>query len=169
MSEPFLAEIRIFGFNFPPRGYAACDGALLPISQNQSLFSLLGTTYGGDGRTDFALPELRGRSPLHVGDGISQGTRAGQQSVQLTNAQVPQHDHALQASADVASSPSPVGNVLAKKARGGNDVYSEPMNLVGMHSGVVSSWGGSQSHENMQPFLTINFCIAVVGTFPSRN
>jgi microcystin-dependent protein len=166
MSEPFLAEVRIFGFNFPPRGWASCDGQVLPINQFQSLYSLLGTTYGGDGRTTFALPDLRGRVPIHFGAGFSLGQHSGQESVSLTVSQMPSHDHTAMGSQDDATSPSPSGNVLADSAP--NEVYHAPSNLVSLDPGTVGMVGG-QAHNNMQPYLVVNFCIALQGLFPSRN
>ena len=168
MSEPFLAEVRIVGFNFPPRGWAACDGELLPISQHQSLFSLLGTTYGGDGRTSFRLPDLRGRAPVHVGNGDTLGARSGEETHTLNVNEMPQHDHALQASTDDAGGTSnpPAGNVLSAT---NTDIYRAPDgNMTDMHSSVVEAVGG-QGHNNMQPFLVLNFVIALQGLFPSRN
>jgi microcystin-dependent protein len=164
MSEPFLAEVRIVGFNFAPRGWAFCDGQILPIDQNQSLFSLLDTTYGGDGLTSFALPDLRGRTPIHVGNGHLQGQKGGEESHTLNAVEMPQHGHSARASSSNATSPLPQGNVLASA----NNVYGDPTNLTELHPQTVSSVGG-QSHENMQPFLALNFVIALQGLFPSRN
>ena len=165
MSEPFLAEVRIIGFNFAPRGWAFCDGQILPINQNQSLYSLLGTTYGGDGRTSFALPDLRGRSPIHDGEGHSQGQKSGEDTHTLTRAEMPQHKHVLNASNN--------GNDLIPTdnfpANAGSDFYTGPNNLVNMNADSVLNTGTSQAHENMQPFLTLNFIIALQGLFPSRN
>lgn len=170
MSEPFLAEIRIVGFNFAPRGWAFCDGQLLPINQNQSLYSLLGTTYGGDGRTSFALPDLRGRVPIHVGasNGVQHtlGQRSGEETHTLSAAEMPQHDHALQASNDAGNQNSPGGNVFANS---GTNTYGAPTSLVSLNSGTVTNVGGGVAHENMQPYLALNFCIALQGLFPSRN
>ncbi len=170
MSEPFLSEIRIMSFNFPPKGWALCNGQLLPINQNQALFSLLGTTYGGDGRVNFALPNLRGQTPIHVGNGHTLGERGGSTSVTLTNQQMPQHTHSLMASATDGNAPVPrvatTGNVLARTV---NQVYAPPNTLVPLASGTVTSVGGSQPHTNMQPYLVLNFCIALQGIFPSPN
>ncbi len=166
MSEPFLAEIRIVGFNFAPRGWAFCDGQILPINQNQSLYSLLGTTYGGDGRTSFALPDLRGRTPIHVGEGHTQGQKSGEETHTLSVAEMPNHDHVMQASADAGDSIIPTGNVLARSP---DLVYHEPTNLVAMKSSSIIHVGGGQAHDNMQPYLALNFCIALQGLFPSRN
>lgn len=155
------------GFNFPPRGWATCDGQILPINQNQSLFSLLGTTYGGDGRSNFALPDLRGRTPIHVGSGHALGTRGGEENHALTVAEIPSHDHLAQGTSDPASAPTPTGRVLADSAP--NDVYHAPTNLVGLRQGTVANVGSSQGHDSMQPSLVVNFVIALQGLFPSRN
>ena len=180
MSEPFLAEIRMFGFNFAPRGFAMCDGQILAINQNQSLYSLLGTTYGGDGRTSFGLPDLRGRVPIHTGDSSTTGSgnhslgqKSGAESHTLTDNELPAHNHSLQASGDAATSnslTSPPG-VFANRPRRAASYYASPANPVDLHESTVSDSGGpsQQSHENMQPFLAINFVIALQGLFPSRN
>jgi microcystin-dependent protein len=165
MSEPFLAEVRIVGFNFAPRGWAFCDGQILPINQNQSLFSLLGTMYGGDGRTNFALPDLRGRTPIHVGGGHLQGQKGGEETHTLGAVEIPQHTHAAKASSDSADAPVPTSNILASA----NNVYRSPTNPVELRPGTVANAGGGQGHENMQPFLALNFAIALQGLFPSRN
>jgi microcystin-dependent protein len=169
VAEPFLAEIRILSFEFAPRGWALCNGQLLPINQNQALFSLLGTTFGGDGRVNFALPDLRGRTPAHVGDGLTLGARGGEQAVTLAGNQLPVHTHTLVATADVASSADPAGRVPAKKARFGADVYASPASPTPLADGSLASVGGSQAHLNMQPFLTLSFVIALQGIFPSPN
>lgn len=170
MSEPFLAEVRMVGFNFAPRGWAFCDGQILPINQNQSLYSLLGTTYGGDGRTSFALPDLRGRTPIHVGRSNGGGDhRLGQKSGEETHTlsanEMPQHRHMVQASSANANTPVPQGEVLAAA----NNLYRDATNLTGLRSGTITGVGGGQAHENMQPYLAVNFCIALQGLFPSRN
>ncbi len=167
MSEPFLAEIRIVGFNFAPRGWAFCDGQILPINQNQSLYSLLGTTYGGDGRTTFALPDLRGRTPLHRGDGYALGQKSGAETVTLTAAEIPAHTHAAKASSADANNPVPTNRVLAAAS----DAYRDPeaATTTALRSGTVTNAGGGQAHDNMQPFTTVAFCIALRGLFPSRN
>lgn len=170
MSEPFLAEVRIFGFNFAPRGWAFCDGQILPINQNQSLYSLLGTTYGGDGRTSFALPDLRGRTPIHVGASNGNhhelGSKSGEETHTLSANEMPNHDHTLQASSDNATTNQPSGHVLARTA---SEIYRDATNLGAMRSGTVANVGGGQAHENMQPYLALNFGIALQGLFPSRN
>ncbi len=169
MPDPFLGEIKIVAFNFAPKGWALCNGQLLPINQNQALFAILGTTYGGNGTTNFALPDFRGRAPVHMGAGVIPGQSAGQETVTLLPQQLPQHDHVLLASAAPAASVSPAGNVLAKKAKYGKDVFAPPANLMQMSPAALAAAGGSQPHENMQPYLVLNFVIALVGIFPSRN
>ena len=167
MAEPFLAEIRLMSFVFAPKGWALCNGQLLPINQNQALFSLLGTTYGGDGRVNFALPDLRARTPIHEGNGHTLGERAGEQAHTLSVAELPAHTHVLRGTTDVATSTAPSGtSVLAKSNP--QPLYGAPANLVAMSSGMVTNTGGSQAHLNMQPFLTLNFCIALQGIFPSQ-
>lgn len=166
MSEPFLAEVRIVGFNFAPRGWAFCDGQILPINQNQSLYSILGTTYGGDGRTSFALPDLRGRTPIHVSDGHRLGQKSGEETHTLSGAEMPQHNHTAKASSVDGNNVAPTGAVLANAT---TSTYVAPANLVNMNAGAVTNVGGGQAHENMQPYLAINFCIALQGLFPSRN
>lgn len=170
MSEPFLAEIKIVGFSFAPRGWATCDGQILPINQNQSLYSLLGTTYGGDGRTTFALPDLRGRTPIHVGSAVGAyhplGQKGGEEAHPLNAGEMPQHAHTMSGSGDDAQSNVPENNVSAKAT---TFVYGEPAGLTSMNAGVIPSTGGGQSHNNMQPFLTLNLVIALQGLFPSRN
>jgi microcystin-dependent protein len=153
-------------FNFAPRGWALCNGQLLPINQNQALFSLLGTTFGGDGRVNFALPDLRGRIPIHVGSGHLLGERGGEEAHTLSQAELPEHIHVLNASSSAGDQLIPGGNFLAKANL---PAYRGPGNLTAMASASVGSVGGSQAHLNMQPFLTINFCIALQGIFPSPN
>jgi microcystin-dependent protein len=170
VSEPFLSEIRIMSFNFPPKGWAFCNGQLLPINQNQALFSLLGTTYGGDGQTTFALPDLRARVPIHSGDGHTLGERAGENTHTLSVSEQSTHTHALQASTQLANSPSPTapqGNVFG--VTGGNQIYGPPNNLAALEPGTITAVGGSQAHENRMPYLVLTFCIALQGIFPSQN
>ena len=167
LSEPFLGEIRVLSFAFAPRHWALCNGQLLPINQNQALFSLLGTTYGGDGRVNFALPDLRGRVPLHFGPENSLGTRAGAETVTLTPSQLPAHTHAFQASADVASATDPSGATLAKKPRFGADAYAAAAPTTTLAPQAIGASGGGQPHANMQPYTVLNFCIALTGIFPS--
>jgi microcystin-dependent protein len=166
MSEPFLSELRIMSFNFAPKGWAFCNGQLLPINQNQALFSLLGTTYGGDGRVNFALPDLRGRVPIHVGSGHTLGERAGEQAHTLSISELPTHTHIMQGTAVQGLLDAPAGAVLAQTPISG---YGPPASLGAMAAGTVGNTGGSQAHLNMQPFLTLTICIALQGIFPSPN
>ena len=166
MSEPFVGEIKMFAGNFAPRNWAFCDGQMLPISQNDALFSLLGTIYGGDGRTTFGLPDLRGRVPVHKGNGLNLGQKSGSESVTLTANQIPAHNHHLQASADHADQASPANTVTARSAR--VDAYAEGPATVNLNSAAVSSFGGGQGHNNLQPYLCVNFIIALYGIYPSR-
>ena len=175
MAEPFLSEIRIMSFVFAPKGWALSNGQLLPINQNQALFSLLGTTFGGDGRVNFALPNLQNRVPIHVGGSHTLGERGGEQAHTLSISELPTHTHVLNASSANATTFVPNGNVLARgvTAVGANpinyyDNTAQP-NLVAMNAGSISPAGGSQAHLNLQPFLTLNFCIALQGIFPSPN
>lgn len=164
MAEPFLSEIRVMSFNFAPKGWALCNGQLLPINQNQALFSLLGTTYGGDGRVNFALPNLQGRVPVHVGSGFVLGQTGGEAAHTVTVSELPQHTHAVSAASDAASTNVPSSSTyLASQA----NVYTPAANLTAMSAGAVGLVGGSQAHQNMQPFLAFNFCIALQGIFPS--
>jgi microcystin-dependent protein len=167
MAEPFLSEIRMMSFSFAPVGWALCNGQLLPINQNQALFSLLGTTYGGDGRVNFALPDLRGRVPIHMGSGHTLGERSGEQAHTLSIAEVPTHVHTLNASPTAGNQPVPTNNVLASSPR--NPIYGPGKGLTAVNAGSVTNVGGSQAHLNMQPFLGLNFCIALQGIFPSPN
>jgi microcystin-dependent protein len=173
MAEPFLSEIRLMSFVFAPKGWALCNGQLLPINQNQALFSLLGTTFGGDGRVNFALPDLRARTPIHVGNGHTLGERGGEQAHTLSIAELPTHAHVLNASTSPASTNVPTNNVLARGSTSGgspiNYYQAGPANLVAMNPASVGNAGGSQAHLNMQPFLTLSFCIALQGIFPSPN
>ncbi|WP_010139363.1 phage tail protein [Oceanicola sp. S124] len=158
------------GFNLPPFGWAFCDGQIMPINQNQSLYSILGTTYGGDGVTTFALPDLRGRTPVHVGQGVSLGQSSGAETVTLTVAQIPAHRHEVKASSQPGNIATPGNHVLA--AETGTDLAYVPpgsSQAITLRSGTLANTGGSMSHNNMQPFLTVAFCIAIHGLFPSRN
>jgi microcystin-dependent protein len=172
MSEPFLSEIKIFSFNFAPKGWALCNGQLLPINQNQALFSLLGTTYGGNGQTNFALPNLRGRAPLHEGSGHTLGEAAGSSSVTLNIQQLPTHPHTLTSNlciggnATNAALGDPTGNYWANN---GKAIYSTSNPDSVHHPSAVTNVGGNQPHNNMQPYLVLNFCIALQGIFPSQN
>jgi microcystin-dependent protein len=165
MAEPFLSEIRMMSFNFPPKGWAFCNGQLLPINQNQALFSLLGTTYGGDGRVNFGLPNLQGRTPMHMGQGHVLGERGGEQTHTLITAELPQHNHSAMAS------PTDGDQVIATDHYLGpvNQLYGSPSNTTALISSEIATAGGGQPHENMQPFLAINFSIALQGIFPSQN
>jgi microcystin-dependent protein len=165
MAEPFLSEIRIFSFSFAPKGWALCNGQLLPINQNQALFSLLGTTYGGNGQTTFALPNLQGKTPIHAGDGFTLGEAGGEQAHTLSIAEAPQHTHVVNASSANGDTAFATNHVLAAAG----NLYSGPSNLTSLHPSSVGSVGGSQAHLNMQPFLTLNFGIALQGIFPSQN
>ena len=172
MSEPFVGEVRMFAGNFAPRGWAFCDGQLLAVSQNDALFSLLGTIYGGDGRTTFGLPDLRGRTPIHAGQGpgLSNrrlGAKAGAENVTLTVNQLPAHNHtALQANSQTATDLAGNNEVNAQSTV---DVYVDEVANLNMNSGAVTAVGGSNSHTNLMPFLCIHFIIALVGIYPSRN
>jgi len=167
MAEPFLAELRLFSFGFAPKGWAMCNGQLLPINQNQALFSLLGTTYGGDGRVNFGLPNLQGRIPAHLGNGYTQGALFGENAHTLTMSEMPAHNHLMS-----ANSNSGTQNIAA------NAMYADaPVNFykantnpgTPMNPGVISNVGGSQAHQNQQPYLALNWCIALQGIFPSQN
>jgi microcystin-dependent protein len=171
MAEPFLSEIRLFTYSQVPTGdgWAQCNGQLLPIAQNQALFSLLGTTFGGDGRVNFALPDLRARVPIHVGSGHTLGERGGEQAHTVSIAELPQHAHVMQATSATGDTPAPSGALLADSP---SQLYAAPGTSGGLTTlspTSVTSIGGSQAHLNMQPFLTLNFGIALIGIFPSPN
>ena len=165
MTEPFIGEIQIYAFQYAPRGWALCNGQLMPINQNQALFALLGTMYGGNGTTTFALPDLRGRVPVGVGAGYTQGELSGEESHTLTTSEMPPHTHIPLASLAAASSPSPAD---ATWTNTGTASYTSSPNTQMAANAVVPA-GGSQPHENRSPYLTVNFCIALVGIFPSRS
>jgi microcystin-dependent protein len=180
MSEPFLSEIKIVSFNFPPKGWALCNGQFLPINQNQALFALLGTTYGGNGQTTFALPNLRGRTPIHKGNGHTLGEAAGATAVTVNIQQLPTHNHFVFARDEVVAAAAgpqdPTGKFYAQAQvamQGGNtaavSLYADPSALTTLNPQSVSSVGGSQAHNNMMPYLTLNFIIALQGIFPSQN
>ncbi len=172
MSEPFIAEIRIFAGNFAPRGWAFCDGQLLPIAQNTTLFSLIGTTYGGDGRTTTALPNMKGRAPMHPGRGPGLtdrrlGQKGGEETTTLSQTQIPAHSHPLKGSDEDASSNNPKDKVMAAASE---VAYANPGTVAAMSpQAMATSGGGSQPHNNMQPFLTMYYIIALVGIYPSRS
>jgi microcystin-dependent protein len=171
MADPFLAEIRIFPFNFPPKGWAWCDGQLLPLSQNTALFSLLGTTYGGDGKSNFALPDLQGRAPMHPGQGPGLslhdlGETGGSDTVTLLESEIPAHTHTLQGDEDDATFKTPANMLLAA----GNSMYLGPNPTVNtsLAPEALTPAGGNAPHNNLQPYLTFYFCIALQGVFPQR-
>jgi microcystin-dependent protein len=172
MSNPCLAEIRIFPFNFPPKGWAFCDGQILPLSQNTALFALLGTTYGGDGTSNFALPNLQGNAPMHPGQGPGLslhvlGETSGSDTVTLLQTEMPAHTHGVQASG-ASDTTTPVNNAWASGQKGFGSFYAPPGNNVSMSPAATSAAGGSLPHNNLQPYLTLNFCIALQGVFPPR-
>jgi microcystin-dependent protein len=167
MSEPFFAEIRIVSFGFAPKGWALCNGQMMSISQNQALFSLLGTTYGGDGVTTFALPNLQGRTPVHPGSFISLGQQGGEENHTLLSAEMPAHNHTAFAANVAGDVPAPTGGLLAADPA---QLYAPPTaNLVALAPGTIGQTGSSQPHNNMMPYLTLNFCIALTGIYPSRS
>ncbi|MEM6620717.1 MAG: tail fiber protein [Pseudomonadota bacterium] len=175
MSEPFLAEVRMVGFNFAPRGWAFCDGQILPINQNQSLYSLLGTTYGGDGRTSFALPDLRGRTPMHVGRASPSGTnhpqgqKEGTETHTLAINEMPAHGHGANGTSSAVSTNSVTGNMLGTNTGNPYAPLAAAPAAQSMNASTIGTVGGDQGHENMQPWLAVNFCIALRGLFPSRS
>jgi len=167
MSEPFISEIKMCSFSFAPKGWAMCNGQLLPINQNQALFSLLGTTYGGDGRSTFALPNLQARIPMHMGNGNTLGQTGGEQSHTLIVNEVPAHNHAASCSPAIGAQAGAVNNVWAED-NNGNAPYSTGFD-TSLAPNALSTVGGGQPHNNLAPFLTLNFCIALQGIFPSQN
>jgi microcystin-dependent protein len=173
MADPFVAEIRIFPFNFAPKGWAWCDGQLLPLSQNTALFSLLGTTYGGNGKSNFALPDLQGRAPMHPdqGPGLSLhdlGETGGSETVTLLESEIPSHSHAMNAVSQPGDLADPTGRSMARASTGNPYQTTTNVNLVQMAPEALSPAGGDQPHNNMQPYLTFYFCIALQGVFPPR-
>ena len=173
MADPFVAEIRIFPFNFAPKGWAWCDGQLLPLSQNTALFSLLGTTYGGNGKSNFALPDLQGRAPMHPGQGPGLslhdlGETGGSETVTLLESEIPSHAHALRGSIDDGDLKLPDPTRSLAKSGGGNAYDPTTTGLQAMSDSTLAPAGGDQPHNNMQPYLTFFFCIALQGVFPPR-
>jgi microcystin-dependent protein len=166
MSQPYVGEIRMFGGNFAPAGWMFCDGSLLPISENETLFNLIGTTYGGDGQSTFALPDLRSRVPIHQGNGFTLAQMGGEENVTLTVSQIPAHTHVPQANSGTGTQTSPAGNVWANSA---NFPYSPNAPSASMDPAAVGLAGGSQPHDNMIPFLVVNFIISLFGVYPSQN
>jgi microcystin-dependent protein len=168
MAEPFLSEIRIMSFGFPPKGWATCDGQLLPINQNQALFSLLGTTYGGDGRVNFGLPNLQGRASIHMGASHTLGERGGEQGHTLSISEIPTHVHTAKATTSTATTNNPTSAVMLAQSTAAFLYASAASNVVAMAPNELANVGGSQAHLNMQPFLVLNFSIALQGIFPSQ-
>jgi microcystin-dependent protein len=167
MAQPYVGEIRMFGGNFAPAGWFFCEGQLLPISEYETLFNLIGTTYGGDGQSTFALPDLRGRIPLHQGNGFTLAQTGGVETVTLTVSQTPAHSHALLATGNAATGASPAGTVLATAAAATITPYGSDNPIGSLSAQALSSVGGSQPHENMQPYLCVDFIISLFGIFPS--
>jgi microcystin-dependent protein len=161
--EPFLGELKLMSFNFPPKGWTQCNGQFLPINQNQALFALLGTMYGGNGQTTFALPDLRGRVPIHVGNNWSQGTALGEEFHTVTLNELPRHNHGLSARAGAGNQDTP------GRLAGVSNGYADPADLTSLHPASISQLGGSQAHENRPPSLVLQWCIALIGIFPSHN
>jgi microcystin-dependent protein len=170
VGTPFMGELKMISWNFAPKGWALANGQLLPINQNQALFSLFGTMYGGDGRVNFALPDMRGRIPIHVGAGFIQGQRGGEAAHTVNLSEMPAHTHFVNADTTLAPAdgnlPSPTRRLSGSS---GGNLYGSPVNLVAMNPSTISNTGGSQAHDNMAPYLCINFCVALQGVFPSRN
>jgi microcystin-dependent protein len=173
MADPFVAEIRIFPFNFAPKGWAWCDGQLMPLSQNTALFSLLGTTYGGDGKSNFALPDLQGRAPMHPGQGPGLslhdlGETGGSETVTLLESEIPAHAHGMMAVSQPGDLADPVGRSFARAASGNPYQSTTNASIVQMAPEALAPAGGDQPHNNLQPYLTFYFCIALQGVFPPR-
>ncbi|HEY8189010.1 MAG TPA: tail fiber protein [Pyrinomonadaceae bacterium] len=166
MSQPFLGEIKIISWNFAPKGWAFCNGQFLPINQNQALFSILGTTYGGNGQTTFALPDFRGRIPIHQGQGFIIGQKGGEEFHTVNQQEMPAHSHVLQGTKTAAATSTLNANMFAQASGG---IYGNPSNLTSILPTTITNVGGNQPHENRQPFLVLNFIIALQGIFPSRN
>jgi microcystin-dependent protein len=173
MADPFVAEIRIFPFNFAPKGWAFCDGQILPLSQNTALFSLLGTTYGGDGKSNFALPNMQGNAPMHPGQGPGLslhdlGETGGSDTVSLLESEIPAHSHAMMASTQDGLDSHPVNNLLAQGIGIAHYTDANTGAFVNLNDNALAPAGGDQPHNNMQPYLTLSFCIALQGVFPPR-
>ncbi|MBV8199189.1 MAG: phage tail protein [Acidobacteria bacterium] len=168
MSQPYVGEIRMFAGNFAPAGWMFCEGQLLPISEYETLFNLIGTTYGGDGQTTFALPDLRGRLPVHQGNGFTLAETGGVETVTLTPSTIPAHSHPYLASTDAANNADPEGKVLGALQVAGNEIYIPAAGTVPMNPAAIGSTGGSQPHDNFQPYLCIDFIISLFGVFPSQ-
>ena len=166
MAQPYVGEIRMFAGNFPPNGWMFCEGQLLPISENETLFQLIGTTYGGDGQSTFALPDLRGRVPIHVGNGVSLAETGGVESVTLTTQQIPAHPHQLLGSSGIANDPNPQNNVLGESSA--ISMYQSATPTAPMAPQSIGSVGGSQPHDNFQPYLCVDFIISLFGIFPTQ-
>ena len=166
MAQPYVGEIRIFAGNFAPAGWMFCEGQLLPISEFETLFNLIGTTYGGDGQSTFALPDMRGRLPIHMGNGFTLAETGGAETITLTVSQIPAHSHPFLASSDVANSPNPASNVVARSSQEKIFISSNP--TVAMSNQFLGSVGGSQPHNNFQPYLCVDFIISLFGIFPSQ-
>jgi len=169
MSEPFLAEVKMVSFNFPPKGWAFCNGQLMPINQNQALFALLGTTYGGNGQTTFALPDLQGRTPIHWGNGFTLGESGGAEAHTLTTAELAAHIHTLQAVGAAGNNAMPTGNKLAQPPIGLGNTYGLAGSPAVLDTSSLTATGGGQPHVNLMPYLTVTFVIALQGIFPSQN
>jgi microcystin-dependent protein len=167
MSQPYVGEIRMFAGNFAPAGWMFCEGQLLPISEYETLFNLIGTTYGGDGQSTFALPDLRGRLPVHFGNGFTLAETGGVETVTLTVPQIPSHSHPFLATADLSSASTPSNTLLAAISTTGSEIYAPAAGTVAMAQNTISSTGGSQPHDNFQPYLCVDFIISLFGVFPS--
>lgn len=165
MGTPFLGEIKMISWNFPPKGWAFCNGQQLPINQNQALFSLFGTMYGGNGQTTFALPDLRGRTPFHIGSGFTQGQAGGETAHTLTQQEMPTHNHLVNCNSAIGSAVAPLNNIWASTTQNPYSASSDSAMLAES----ITNVGGSQPHNNLQPYLVINFIVALQGIFPSRN
>ena len=168
MAQPYVGEIRMFAGNFAPAGWMFCEGQLLPISEYETLFNLIGTTYGGDGQSTFALPDLRGRIPLHFGNGFTLAATGGAETITLTVSQIPAHSHALLASNNVAAGTAPAAQVGGKNSGATTSPYGTDQPLIGISPQAVGSVGGSQPHNNFQPYLCVDFIISLFGIFPSQ-